>query len=192
MNANRVLLVAALQDLGKSLRAVALPAAALPVSGFAASAERALPKFAAPVYRPSPAPPLGGDPSADKIQGHTWRIHAGPARMDARERIALTPIATSEHHFGTLLRHGESQRNHGVVCRWPASVRKASLSNALPTPSTRRWVSWRRRPWRSGRRICRSPWRKSRSIANPFTAPVVGAVSLFARLTVTRTYRFCI
>ncbi len=45
---------------------------------------------------------------------------------------------------------------------------------------------------RSGRRICRSPWRKSRSIANPFTAPVVGAVSLFARLTVTRTYRFCI
>ena len=28
-------------------------------------------------------------------------------------------------------------------------------------PSIRRWVSWRRRLWRSGRRICRSPWRKT-------------------------------
>ncbi len=82
----------------------------------------------------------------------------------ARTGIALEADGNEpEDHFGTVLprRHGCAKRSRmrclpscwpRTRCRGPAFPERL-LSTMPPTPSIRRWVSWRRRLWRSGRRI---------------------------------------
>ncbi len=72
-----------------------------------------------------------------------------------------------EDHFGTVLLlaawlcETEQDALFAQLLAWhllPWSGRFLSVFvDHAAHPSIRRWVSWRRRLWRSGRRICRSP-----------------------------------
>ncbi|CAH1457553.1 Twin-arginine leader-binding protein DmsD [Klebsiella quasipneumoniae] len=203
-NAQIAPLVAAFQD-GSWQQQWPYPVAAPLASGFAASAEESLPEawqrlFIGPWALP--APPWGS------VWLDKESVLFGESTLALREWMRANGIALDadrnepEDHFGTLLLlaawlcETEQEALFGQLLAWhllPWSGRFLSVFvERAAHPFYQALGQLAQATWRSGRRICRSPWRKSRSIANPFTAPVVGAVSLFARLTVTRTYRFCI
>ncbi len=197
-------LVAAFQD-GSWQQQWPFPVAAPLASGFAASAEETLPEawqrlFIGPWALP--APPWGS------VWLDKESVLFGDSTLALRQWMRENGIALEadgnepEDHFGTVLLlaawlcETEQDALFAQLLAWhllPWSGRFLSVFvDHAPTPSIRRWVSWRRRLWRSGRRICRSPWRKNRSIVNPSPRRYPARFYFAAFQPFTRTYRFCI
>lgn len=197
-------LVAAFQD-GSWQQQWPFPVAAPMASGFAASAEETLPEawqrlFIGPWALP--APPWGS------VWLDKESVLFGDSTLALRQWMRENGIALEadgnepEDHFGTVLLlaawlcETEQDALFAQLLAWhllPWSGRFLSVFvDHAAHPSIRRWVSWRRRLWRSGRRICRSPWRKNRSIVNPSPRRYPARFYFAASQPFTRTYRFCI
>ncbi len=197
-------LVAAFQD-GSWQQQWPFPVAAPLASGFAASAEETLPEawqrlFIGPWALP--APPWGS------VWLDKESVLFGDSTLALRQWMRENGIALEadgnepEDHFGTVLLlaawlcETEQDALFAQLLAWhllPWSGRFLSVFvDHAAHPSIRRWVSWRRRLWRSGRRICRSPWRKNRSIVNPSPRRYPARFYFAAFQPFTRTYRFCI
>lgn len=197
-------LVAAFQD-GSWQQQWPFPVAAPLASGFAASAEETLPEawqrlFIGPWALP--APPWGS------VWLDKESVLFGDSTLALRQWMRENGIALEadgnepEDHFGTVLLlaawlcETEQDALFAQLLAWhllPWSGRFLSVFvDHAAHPSIRRWVSWRRRLWRSGRRICRSPWRKNRSIVNPSPRRYPARFYFAASQPFTRTYRFCI
>lgn len=197
-------LVAAFQD-GSWQQQWPFPVAAPLASGFAASAEETLPEawqrlFIGPWALP--APPWGS------VWLDKESVLFGDSTLALRQWMRENGIALEadgnepEDHFGTVLLlaawlcETEQDALFAQLLAWhllPWSGRFLSVFvDHAAIPSIRRWVSWRRRLWRSGRRICRSPWRKNRSIVNPSPRRYPARFYFAASQPFTRTYRFCI
>lgn len=197
-------LVAAFQD-GSWQQQWPFPVAAPLASGFAASAEETLPEawqrlFIGPWALP--APPWGS------VWLDKESVLFGDSTLALRQWMRENGIALEadgnepEDHFGTVLLlaawlcETEQDALFAQLLAWhllPWSGRFLSVFvDHAAHPFCRRWVSWRRRLWRSGRRICRSPWRKNRSIVNPSPRRYPARFYFAAFQPFTRTYRFCI
>lgn len=193
-------LVAAFQD-GSWQQQWPFPVAAPLASGFAASAEETLPEawqrlFIGPWALP--APPWGS------VWLDKESVLFGDSTLALRQWMRENGIALEadgnepEDHFGTVLLlaawlcETEQDALFAQLLAWHLLPWSGRFLSVFVDHAIRRWVSWRRRLWRSGRRICRSPWRKNRSIVNPSPRRYPARFYFAASQPFTRTYRFCI
>ncbi len=154
-------------------------------------------------HGPLPAPPWGS------VWLDKESVLFGDSTLALRQWMRENGIALEadgnepEDHFGTVLLLAawlcETEQDAlfaQLLALAPAAVVRAFPERLCrpcrPPLPIRRWVSWRRRLWRSGRRICRSPWRKNRSIVNPSPRRYPARFYFAASQPFTRTYRFCI
>ena len=187
-------LVAAFQD-GSWQQQWPFPVAAPLASGFAASAEETLPEAWQRLFIwpwALPAPPWGS------VWLDKESVLFGDSTLALRQWMRENGIALEadgnepEDHFGTVL----------LLAAWLCETEQDALFAQLLAwhllPWSGRFLSVfvdhaaHRRLWRSGRRICRSPWRKNRSIVNPSPRRYPARFYFAASQPFTRTYRFCI
>ncbi|STU33781.1 twin-argninine leader-binding protein DmsD [Klebsiella pneumoniae] len=198
-------LVAAFQD-GSWQQQWPFPVAAPLASGFAASAEETLPEawqrlFIGPWALP--APPWGS------VWLDKESVLFGDSTLALRQWMRENGIALEAdgNEPGRSFRHRATPG--GMVVRNGAGCVVCPAAGLAPAAVVRAFPERLCRPcrppllsdagsagagdlWRSGRRICRSPWRKNRSIVNPSPRRYPARFYFAASQPFTRTYRFCI